>query len=103
MNGQSSASFVNRMDNRIAESLVLKMFAHMIDNSLPKLFPAFLMNRFVADDRKFVRAGRDENKDCVAVMRLVHPQLVKFSLRRDHRIDIQLSALKIDANLAGGF
>ncbi len=91
------------MDNRIAESLVLKMFAHMIDNSLPKLFPAFLMNRFVADDRKFVRAGRDENKDRVAVMRLVHPQPMKFLLRGNQRIEIELAALNVNPNLAGGF
>ncbi len=91
------------MDNRITESLVLKMFAHMIDNSLPKLFPAFLMNRFVADDRKFVRAGRDENKDRVAVMRLVHPQPMKFFLGCDQWIAIELAALNVDPNLTGSF
>lgn len=81
MCGQRFARFADRMNKRIAELLVLEMFAHRIDNSLPKLFPAFLMNRFVADDREFVCARRDPYQDRIPLARFVHSQLVK-SLRR---------------------
>jgi hypothetical protein len=103
MRGQYSADFINRFDQRVAEVLILKMDAHSIHNVLPELFAAFFVNRLVADDGEFVRPGRYENKDGVALASLVHSETLKFLLGSCHRIRLEPAALNINANFARGF
>ena len=78
------------------------MRAHQINNSLPEFFTAFLVNRFVAYDSKLMGARRDKNEHGVAVARFVHAEALKFLVRNNQRIGIQLSTLNVNADLAGG-
>src|ERR1700731_4571296 len=61
------------------------------------------MNRFVADHGKLVCARRDKNQNRIALRRFVHSASMKLFLRSDEWIDIQLSALNENTNLAGSF
>jgi hypothetical protein len=79
------------------------MVAHLSDQPLPQFLAAFLVNRFVADDRKLVRARRDEDENGVSFRRFLHPEPVKSFLRRRQRIDLQLAALNENADLSGCF
>ena len=63
------------------------MRAHSIDKSLPELFAAFFMNRFIAHHGKLMRTGDDENEHGIAFARFVHTEPMKFLLRRDKWID----------------
>ncbi len=103
MRGQQFADLLNGFDNGMAKFLVLKMRAHHVNNSLPELFAAFLVDRFVANYGKLMRAGRDENEHGIAFARFVHSEPVKFLLRSNQRIGIQLAALNVNADLAGRF
>ena len=87
MRGQQFADFLDRFDDCVAEFLVLKMCAHSIDKSLPELFAAFFMNRFIADHGKLARARRHENEHGIAFARFVNTELMKFLLRRDKWIE----------------
>ena len=86
MRGQYAADFLNRFDQRIAKVLVLKMRPHSGHNLLPELVTAFLVNRLIANYSELVRAWHHENQDRIALARLVHAQLAKFSLRGSQRI-----------------
>jgi len=103
MRRQHFPRFLDRFDQRVAEFLVSEMFAHCIYEPLPKLLPTLLMDRFVADHGELVRARRHENEDSVAFWRFVHAEPIKFLLRGDQRIRVQLSALNVNSNLAGSF
>ena len=103
MRGQQSADLLNGFDNGMAKFLVLKMRAHHVNNSLPELFAAFLVDRFVANYGKLMRAGCNENKHGIALARFVHAESVKFFLRSSQWIGIQLAALNVNADLAGRF
>ena len=87
MRSEHFTSFLDRFDDCMAEFLVLKMRAHSIDKSLPELFAAFFMNRFIAHHGKLMRAGHDENEHGIAFARFVHTEPMKFLLRRDKWID----------------
>ncbi len=87
MRRQQFTDFLDRFDDCVAEFLVLKMRAHSIDKSLPELFAAFFMNRFIAHHGKLMRAGRHKNKHGIAFARFVHAEPMKFLLRRDKWID----------------
>ncbi len=100
MRGQQFADFLNRLDDSATEFLALKMRAHSFHNTPPEFLAAFLMNRFVADNREFVRSRRYENQHRIALTGLVHSEPLKFLLRNDQRIDRQFAALDINANLA---
>jgi hypothetical protein len=50
-----------------------------------------------------MRSGRNENEHGISLPRFVHARPVKFPLRRNQRIDIQLTALNKNADLAGSF
>jgi len=75
---------------------------HCIDNALPEFLAAFFVNRFVADDGKLMRAGCDENEHGIAFARFVHVEPLKFFLRSGQWISLQLAALDVNADLAGG-
>jgi hypothetical protein len=87
----------------VTEFFVFKMVAHGLDKALPELLAAFFVDGFVAHDGELVRARRNENKDGVAVVRFVHPELAEFLLRGDKRITAQIAALNVNADLAGSF
>ena len=87
MRSEHFTSFLDRFDDRMAEFLALKMRAHSIDKSLPELFAAFFMNRFIAHHGKFMRARRHENEHGIAFARFVNTEPMKFLLRRDKWID----------------
>jgi hypothetical protein len=70
---------------------------------LPELLAAFLVNRFIADHGEFMRPGRNENEHGIALGCFMHPQSMKFFLRRDQWVCVQLAALDVNANLAGSF
>lgn len=101
MRCQDLARFFDGFSEAAAEFVVLKMSAHLIHKTLPRLFAAFFVNCFVADNRKFMRAWRDEDQHGVAVARFLHAELLKFPLRSCQRIDIQFPALNVDANFPG--
>jgi len=61
MRGYHFADLLDGFDDGMTEFLVLKMCPHSIDNALPELVAALLVNRFIADDGELVRARRDEN------------------------------------------
>src|SRR4029077_8646888 len=61
MRGQQFADFANRLDQRVAKLLVLKMRPHSFDNALPKLVTAFLVNGPIANNGELVLAWRHEN------------------------------------------
>ena len=61
------------------------------------------MNRPIAYHCEFARPGRDEDQHGVAVSCFRHAQPVKSLLRHGERIDIQVPALDIHANLTRAF
>lgn len=103
MRGQRFPDIANRVHERIRESFVTKMFAHTVDNLPPINVAASFVDRLIAHDCKFARAGRDKNEDTVAFACLVHSKPLEFRLGRNQRIAIQLSTLDIDADLRGCF
>jgi len=100
MRGQRIADFVNRIDDGVGEVFLAKMFAHLIDQPLPQFFFAFLVDRLVADNREFVRAGRDKDQNGISLGCLLHPESVKSFFRRRNRVGIQLAALNENSDLA---
>ena len=103
MSGESFGGFLDCFDEGVAEFFVSKMLAHSIDQSLPKLIAAIFMNGFVADDGKLMRSRRNEDKNGVALGRLMHAKPVKFLLRRDEWITGELSTLNVNVNFTGRF
>lgn len=101
MRRQRFADFLDRFHERVAEFLVLKVLAHLIDKTLPKSFAAFFVNRLVSDHGELVGARRDENEDGVLVLCFVHSEVMKFFLRRNQRITAEFAALNINTDLAG--
>ena len=87
MRRERFTSFLDRLDDCLAEFLVPKMRAHSIDKSLPELFAAFFMNRFIAHHGKLVRARHHENEHGIAFARFVNAEPMKFLLRRDKWIE----------------
>jgi len=74
------------------------MLPHFLHNALPEFVAAFFMNRFIANDCEFMDTRRDENEHRITLARLVHPEPMKFPLRLDERIILQLPALDQNAN-----
>ena len=103
MGAEQFADCLNAFDDGTTKILLLEMFAHSIDNLLPELLPAFLVNRCIADHGEFMRPGRNENEHGIALACFIHPQSTKFFLRRDQRVCLQLAALDVNANLARSF
>ena len=103
MGSESFAGFLNRFDKRVTEFFIFEMFAHRLDQALPKLFAAFLVNGFVAHHGKLVRARRHENENGISFCGLVHSEPMKLLLRRNQRIEFQFAALDKDADLPGRF
>ena len=101
MRGERVAGFFNRFDECAAEFFILEMRAHGLDESLPELAAAFLVNGLVAYHGKLVRSGRDENEHSIALARFVHAKSMKFFLGSNQWICTQLAALNINADLAG--
>ncbi len=103
MGGKRFAGFLDRFDERVTEFFVFEMFAHRLDQALPKLLAAFFVNGFVADHGKLVRARRHENENGISFCGLVHSEPMKLLLRRNQRIEFQFAALNKDADLPGRF
>jgi len=103
MRAEQFADLLNAFDDGATEFLLLEMLAHSIDNLLPEFLAALLVNRFVADHGEFMRPGRNENEHGIALACFIHPQSMKFFLRRDQWVCVQLAALDVNANLAGSF
>ncbi len=82
----------------LAEAMV-----HCSDNAIPEFFAAFLVNCYVPNHRKLPRPRRDPDKHSVSFARLLHAQAMKFFLRRDQWVCVQLAALDVNANLARSF
>jgi len=78
------------------------MRVHQINNSLPEFFTELLVNGFVAYDSELMRARRDKNEHGVAIARFLHAEPLKFLLRNNQRVAIQLSTLNVNADLARG-
>ncbi len=79
------------------------MLAHSGNQFLPKLFPAFLVNAFVADDSELLRARRHKDQDGIPRGRFLHPELEELFLRSLQGVLFESSALKKNANLPGRF
>src|SRR5438067_1075292 len=103
MRTECFACFLDRFDQRVAEFFVSEMFPHRVHQSLPKFFTAFLVDRLIGDDCELMRARCHKNEYRIAFWRLVHSEPMKLFLRGDKWIDIHLTALNENANLAGRF
>jgi len=103
MRCQHLGDFVNGFGKRLAEFFMLKVSPHPVDNALPELFAALVVNRFVTDNSEFVCSWCYKNKDAVALPRFVHCEMLKFLLGNHYRIGVEFSALNIDTYLAGSF
>src|SRR5215471_14683872 len=78
------------------------MRPHSFDDALPEFIAAFLVNRFVANDRQFMSARRHKDQHRIAFARLVHTEPMKLPLRRSKGITLQFASLDQNANLTGG-
>ena len=67
----------------VERSVVREVLAHQIDNLLPVLLAAPLMDCLVADHSEFVGSRRDKNQNCVSIFCLVHSEPVESASRRD--------------------
>ena len=103
MRSERFTGFLDRFDQGVAEFLISEMQTHSFNQLLPELLAALFVDRFVADHREFVRTRRDKNQDRISLRRFVHPEPMKFFLRSDQWIDIQLAALNKNANFTGRF
>ena len=103
MRRERFARFLNRFHQCAAELFIPEMLTHSFNQLLPELLAALFVDRFVADHREFVRTRRDKNQDRISLRRFVHPEPMKFFLRRDQWIDIQFAALNKNANFTGRF
>jgi len=88
MRGEHISDFLNRLDQRVTELLVLKMCPHFLDNGLPKLLAAFFVNRLVANDGELVSAWRYEDQNRITLLRPVHTKLMKLLLRCNYRVGV---------------
>ncbi len=103
MRSQNATDIADCVYQSIGEALIPKMIAHQIDNTLPVLLAATLVNSFVADDGELMRTRRHENEDGIAFWRFAHSEPLKFFPSGDQRINLQLAALNKNANLARRF
>ena len=103
MRGQHFADFLDRLDHRVTEPLILKMRPHVFRDSLPEHVATFLMDRFVAHNGELVRARRHENQHGIMLARFVHIEPMKLPLCRNERITFQFATLDQDPNLTGRF
>ena len=103
MRGQQFADFLDRLDQRVTELLILKMRPHVFGDLLPEYVAAFLVDRFVANNGELVRTRRHENQHRITLARFVHIEPMKLPLCRNERITFQFSTLNKGANLAGRF
>lgn len=94
---------MNCFRQRATEFLFSKMDAHPVHNALPEFVAAFFVNRYVTNDSELVLPRSYENQDGVSLASLVHPESLKFLLRKGHRIDAQFATLNENADLAGRF
>ena len=101
MRGQQFADFPDAFDDSIGKLLVLKMRPHSAYNVLPELLVAPFVNRFITNNREHVRARRYEDQHRIALAGLGHSESLKFFLRNNQRISIQLAALNKNADFAG--
>jgi hypothetical protein len=77
------------------------MLAHSGNKILPEFVAAFLVNAFVADHRKLLRARRHKNQDGISLGGFLHSELEKFLLRPFQRILLEFPALEKNADLPG--
>ena len=81
MRGKGVADLLYGVSQCGAEFFVLKVGAHLFDYALPKLLAAFLVNRLITNNSELVRARSYKNQHRIALLRFVHPKLLKFFLR----------------------
>lgn len=103
MRGQHFADFLDRLDQRVTELLILKMRPHVFRDLAPECVAAFLVDRFVANNGELMRARRHEDQHPIALARFVHTEPMKLPLCRNERITFQFATLDQDANLTGRF
>jgi hypothetical protein len=77
------------------------MLAHSGNKILPEFVPAFLVNAFVADHGKLLRARRHKNQDGIPLGGFLHSELEKFFLRSLQGVLLEFPALQKDTNLPG--
>ena len=92
---------LHAMKDAFREFGLAKMSGHGFRQFLPKLIPAFCMNRFIADDGKLVRRGEPQKSARRSGRGFVHAEMQKFRLGSSHRV-INMFGTDADANFAGG-
>jgi len=102
MFGEQFACLANRLSERVGEIFCLEMLSHRLDQLLPKLVAASLVDSAIADHRKLLCARCDEDEDTISLPRRGHAEFLELFPRRDHCV-IELAALDENANLAGSF
>jgi hypothetical protein len=99
--GEDAANLLDGVDQRLGKIFVTEMFTHLVDDSLPQCFAAFLVDRLVSKDRKFVRTGRYENQHSIALAGFVHSKRTELLLSGGERIIREFAPLNVDTYLAG--
>ena len=79
-----------------------KIAGHGVGQLPPECISAFLMNRFIADDGKFMRTRRNKNQYSVPFARFVHSQAHELYLGRGDGI-VNVFGADADADFAGRF
>jgi hypothetical protein len=83
MRRQHVADLVDSLDQCVSEFFIPEMLPHLADEPLPQVFAALLMDRFVADDRKLVRAGCHKDQNIITLRIFMQSEAVKSFLRGD--------------------
>jgi len=92
----------NRVHQSFGELFRPKMSFDFFDSFLPEFFPTFLMNAFIAYDRKLPNDGRDEDKDCIAFAGAIHFQAMKLPHGELLRVFDAGNVGNHNANFSGG-
>jgi len=98
---QQFAGLLHAVDDARREFGFPKVTAHDVRQLPPEFIPALRVNRFIANDGKFLRARRNKNQHAVPSRRLVHAQAREFRLRGGHGI-FNVIVADADPDFAGG-
>jgi hypothetical protein len=98
---QQFASLLDAVNDAIGEFRLFEVTGHGLCQLPPEFFATLRMNRFIADDGKFMGARGDENQDAIAMGRPVEAQPHKLRLGNRHGV-VHVFGADADVDPAGG-
>src|SRR3954454_3345919 len=93
MLAEKRADALDPFNQRIREGFALEVIPHRLDQPIPKLDAAFLVNAFVTDDGELPRARRNQDEHGVPLSCLSHRELVELLRRERERLVLDFAAL----------